>query len=63
MIFFKKMTSKQEAEKYKTLGNEFFTKKQYIPAVDNYTKAIELAPVDDPSFLAILHGNRLKERE
>lgn len=34
--------SKEEAEKFKALGNDFFNKKQYIPAVENYTKAIDV---------------------
>eukprot|EP01127_Copromyxa_protea_P018304 TRINITY_DN5727_c0_g1_i1.p1 TRINITY_DN5727_c0_g1~~TRINITY_DN5727_c0_g1_i1.p1 ORF type:complete len:484 (-),score=125.10 TRINITY_DN5727_c0_g1_i1:47-1498(-) len=50
--------AREEAEKFKTLGNEFFNKKQYIPAVENYTRAIEVAPADDHEFLAVLYGNR-----
>ena len=29
-----------EAEQFKNLGNEFFKKKSYAQAVENYTKAI-----------------------
>ncbi|KAJ3723836.1 thioredoxin-like protein [Lentinula raphanica] len=34
----------REAEKAKDLGNNLFKKRQYAPAVDAYSKAIELSP-------------------
>eukprot|EP01126_Amoeba_proteus_P055882 TRINITY_DN695_c1_g1_i8.p1 TRINITY_DN695_c1_g1~~TRINITY_DN695_c1_g1_i8.p1 ORF type:complete len:500 (+),score=86.29 TRINITY_DN695_c1_g1_i8:46-1500(+) len=49
---------REQAEKHKNEGNEYFAKKQYIPAAESYSKAIEFAPPDDKPFLAILYGNR-----
>lgn len=46
-------TLSREAEKAKDLGNELFKKRQYAPAVEAYSKAIELSPES-----AVLYANR-----
>ncbi len=38
--------AKKEAEKEKNLGNEFFKGLKYGPAIQHYTKAIELDPTN-----------------
>eukprot|EP00029_Vermamoeba_vermiformis_P001172 TRINITY_DN1133_c0_g1_i1.p1 TRINITY_DN1133_c0_g1~~TRINITY_DN1133_c0_g1_i1.p1 ORF type:complete len:487 (+),score=149.98 TRINITY_DN1133_c0_g1_i1:1-1461(+) len=45
--------AKKEAEKEKNLGNEFFKGLKYGPAIQHYTKAIELDPTN-----AVLYSNR-----
>lgn len=32
--------SKDKAEEFKTIGNDYFKKKAYAQAIENYTKAI-----------------------
>jgi tetratricopeptide (TPR) repeat protein len=43
----------QKAIQFKNEGNEYFKKKEYQKAVESYTKAINLNPMD-PSY----YGNR-----
>jgi len=41
----------EKAQDFKAQGNEFFKKKEYLKAIEFYTKAIELNPID-PSYYA-----------
>jgi DnaJ family protein C protein 7 len=41
----------ERAEEFKQLGNECFKKKEYIKAIENYSKAINLNPIE-PSYYA-----------
>jgi DnaJ family protein C protein 7 len=43
----------ERAEEFKQQGNEFFKKKEYLKAIESYTKAINLNPIE-PSY----YGNR-----
>ncbi len=38
--------AKKEAEKEKNAGNEYFKATKYGPAIQHYTKAIELDPTN-----------------
>ena len=38
--------AKKESEKEKNAGNEFFKASKYGPAIQHYTKAIELDPTN-----------------
>lgn len=49
--------NKSVAEEFKTLGNAFFEKKEYIPAAENYGKGIESCPASEKQLLVILHAN------
>jgi tetratricopeptide (TPR) repeat protein len=43
----------QQAEAFKDLGNQYFRKQAYIPAIENYTKAIGLNP---PNSIRLLQS-------
>lgn len=49
--------NKSVAEEFKTLGNSYFEKKEYIPAAENYGKGIEACPPSETQLLVILHAN------
>jgi serine/threonine-protein phosphatase 5 len=49
--------NKSVAEEFKTLGNSFFEKKEYIPSAESYAKGIEACPTSETQLLVILHAN------
>jgi hypothetical protein len=49
--------NKSVAEEFKTQGNSFFEKKEYIPAAESYGKGIEACPSNETQLLVILHSN------
>jgi len=48
----------QLAKEYKESGNKLFGNKQYEQAVELYTKAIEVSPIEDTVELAVFFSNR-----
>lgn len=44
-------TDTEKALEFKTQGNEFFKKEKYVEAIECYTKAVDLNPMD-PSYFA-----------
>lgn len=47
-----------EAKKAKEEGNDFFRNKDYINAIESYTRAIATCPDNEKESLAIFYGNR-----
>ncbi len=42
----------------KTRGNQFFANKQYTQAIECYSEALALCPVEDKANMAIYYSNR-----
>ena len=42
--------SKDKAEEFKTIGNDYFKKKAYAQAIENYTKAIGIIWIYKPDL-------------
>lgn len=52
------MAKKEEAILLKAKGNDLFKSEDYTAAVEKYTEAIELCPLNCVEEQSVLHGNR-----